>query len=311
MAKRAPPNSKIQGYRKGETQPLNLDIGEIVQIAQAASLAEAMGMPSIGKTQLVNKILLEGREDAGTNTSNVNNKKAESLYKALRQLGFSTKVAQYPAAVLDKSQVAERLGITFEEAWNGTGKSADTGRTGKQHSDRAKEHESAKDDPRNKPLVDLIKRAGEGDLTELEQLVSTPYMQSGALRERYGVETPISMEDYRVGYETKKDSQSSFDDLLYRTGTAWGYKGGKPSNVSNVEISKLLEAKDRKERGEDSLTTRMYEQKMMTSPELASVIGTIAAKTGENPAPEYKAPKYSTDNESLLDKIKSFVFSSQ
>lgn len=168
-------STKIKGYRHKETLPKTFDRAAIITIAKAAGEGKKHGMPSVGLEQLANKILVEGREDAGTNEYNYNNKEAKALYDILIKKGHPDKAAMYVAAVLDKQQVANRLKIPFEMAWNGVGKSKSTGRTGRQHADRAKSHETAQTDPRNKELVDLIKRSAEGENTAEENLLSMPY----------------------------------------------------------------------------------------------------------------------------------------
>lgn len=176
-------NPKINVTRFGETLPLKLDRASIIRMAQAAAAGGQLGMPAIGKNELFNKIALEGREDAGTNEYNYNNPKAKAIYDAMAEMGFSRAEAMYPAAVFDKSQVAKRLGIPFEKAWNGTGRVLSDGTSayvrphgtviadGERHTQRAEAMKGAKDDPRNKEAVDLISRAMSGDLTSQENLM--------------------------------------------------------------------------------------------------------------------------------------------
>lgn len=161
----------IKGYRANETLPLKLSREEIIKFARAAGEGQKLGMPSIGTEQLANKILLEGRSDAGTNEFNVNNPRAKKLYDSLVEMGIDKDAAVYPAAVLDKTELAKRLNIPFEQAWNGLGRSSSTGRTGKQHAQRAEQHKKAANDPRNTELVDLVSRAVANNLTPQERLL--------------------------------------------------------------------------------------------------------------------------------------------
>lgn len=164
-------NLKIKAFRNKETRPLNLDVETILRYAVATQEADRTGqLPKVAKEQFVNKILLEGREDLGTNNYNSNNKQAKNLYEYLVAQGIDPYAARYPAAMLDKSQVAKRLGIPLEEAWNGTGRSG-LGRTGAQHAARAEEHKNADKDPRNKELVDMVARAFNDTMTSQEQLM--------------------------------------------------------------------------------------------------------------------------------------------
>lgn len=293
------PNDKVAGYRKGETTPIRtLSVADVIAMAQASQFASNIGMPTVGKDQLVNKMLVEGRADAGTNSVDYTNKPAQELLKKMHEAGFSGKAAMYPAAVLEKSIVAGRLGKDFEEIWNGVGTSADTGRTGKQHAVRVAEHSEAKDDPRNATLVDLVKRARTGELTDIEKLVSAPYQQDLALYERYGLPTPKDPEDYTIPFDKRKANNNDFDSIISEMGV--GYSSWYPINISGEgrrTLATLLEAKDRKSKGEDSAITRWYEQKMMENPILASAVGTIAAKT--TPKEVEPAPS----SVSMLDRI--------
>lgn len=182
-------SQKINVTRFGETLPLKLDRASIIKMAQAAAVGEQLGMPAIGKSELFNKIALEGRADAGANEYNYNNAKAKVIYDAMKDMGFSGSAAIYPAAVFDKNQVAKRLGIPFEKAWNGTGRVISDGTyslsnsvlprgvvmaDSERHYKRSEAMKGAKDDPRNKEVTDLISRAMSGDLTGQEQLLVMP-----------------------------------------------------------------------------------------------------------------------------------------
>lgn len=167
----------IKGYRqdpktgKPETLPTKLDRRQVLQLASGLNTAVEFGMPKIGLDQLPNKILLEGRADAGTNEFNVNNRYAKDLHEVLLASNVDPLSATYAAAVLDKSQVAQRLGIPFERAWNGTGKSAQTGKTGAQHAAKAAKSQDAAEFPQNAELIDTIRRAVTGQLTPQENLL--------------------------------------------------------------------------------------------------------------------------------------------
>lgn len=165
-------------------QDANWDPGTAYDISTAIQAALTAGMPQVGATQLVNKMLNEGRTSAGTNEYNTANKDAAKLYGTLRNQGYSKMAATYAAAVLDKSQVAERLGIPFERAWNGTGRSKDTGRTGQQHAVRAATTEYAASNPKNAAFTDYINRAISGKLTPAEHL--TQLLPSAEMERLYG-----------------------------------------------------------------------------------------------------------------------------
>lgn len=164
--------NKIFAYRYRENLPLKLDKGEVIGMAKAAGAALKFGMPEVGAKQLANKILLEGRENAGTNEFNDSNPRASKLFNDLVDSGVSRYYARYPAAVLDKAEVAKRLGIPFELAWNGTGKLAANGSDGQRHAARADAMKGADKDPRNTDFVDLINRSMAGNNTPQENLLT-------------------------------------------------------------------------------------------------------------------------------------------
>lgn len=166
----------VKGWRadpqgKPETLPTKFNRRDVINIASGLNRAQELGMPEIGSKQLLNKILLEGRADAGVNEYNVNNPKAVELAKQLSAEGYPDISARYAAAVLDKMQTAQRLNIPFEQAWNGAGKSQETKRTGKQHSDRAAASQGASDFEKNSELRDLIARTSIGDLSTAENVL--------------------------------------------------------------------------------------------------------------------------------------------
>lgn len=157
---------------KLETLPIKLNRAQLIEIASGLNTAKEFGMPAIGKEKLANKVLLEGRADAGTNEYNYKNRHAKDLYEILLASQVPELSARYAAAVLDKSQAAERLNIPFERAWNGTGIAAETKRTGQQHADRSKQFGKPELDPKNLELVDTIQRAADGNLTPQERILT-------------------------------------------------------------------------------------------------------------------------------------------
>ncbi len=155
---RADPAGRYGGKDRMETRPTKLDAAEILKLADGLRYAQTQGMPPVSPEMLVNKILVEGRADAGTNEYNGNNPRARALYQNMRGMGYDELSATFAAAVLDKTEVAKRTGRTFDEVWNGVGKSRETGRTGKQHSDRAAESKYAATSPKNAQLLELVTR---------------------------------------------------------------------------------------------------------------------------------------------------------
>lgn len=169
----------VPGYRFNETQPMPLPMGELYQFARAAKEGVNAGVSPLAQTLFPGKVLHEGRTDAGTNEANLENPKAKAVYfdvvdKLNRDplINDAYRAALYPAAVEDKLDVAKRKGIPFERAWNGTGVATATGRSGKQHAERAAMHEAAISDPRNQQYLDYISRVQKGQTTARENLAT-------------------------------------------------------------------------------------------------------------------------------------------
>lgn len=167
---RADPSGRFGGKDRMETRPTTVNAQYLMELVDGIKYAESKGMPKVSAETVVNKLLLEGREDLGTNEYDVNNKRAKALYDDMRAQGYEESAATFAAAVLDKTEVAKRLGIPFEKAWNGTGISKYTGRTGAQHAQRSDEMEYAAKSPKNKELLDLVSKVLEQGRTPREKL---------------------------------------------------------------------------------------------------------------------------------------------
>lgn len=172
-----PLNPIIKAYRAGETLPKQFSRAAIIEMLNGINAGLANGMPEIGAKNYGDKVLLEGREDAGTNGYNSNNPRAAKLANTVAEQArtFDSPASAYPAAVLDKMEVAKRLNIPFELAWNGTGRTKGGEADGQRHSARADKMVGAIDDPKNVELKDLIDRGIKGDLTPTEQATQVSY----------------------------------------------------------------------------------------------------------------------------------------
>lgn len=191
-----------------ETRPINKSdywVGDnVYKLAQVISPAMELGMPAISAEQLVNKMLVEGRADAGTNQYNYNNPKAKKLYETLVGRGYDDKSATFAAAVLDTDQRAKRLNKPFEEVWNGTGTSAYTKRTGAQHAQRSEELKGAATAPKNADFLDFVKRAISGNLTPAENLIEAlPEMEIE--REYSQMQLPYAKAAWSYNYKDPKE----------------------------------------------------------------------------------------------------------
>lgn len=207
-----PLNPIIKAYRKNETLPTKFDKTELVRLLNAVSIAAKSGeFPEVGVKTLGDKVLLEGRADAGANEFNVRNQQARDMYDFIAtKLPASLADPTYAAAVVDKAQVAKRLNIPFELAWNGTGKTAVA--NGARHTARAVQMQGAIDDPKNVELKDLITRGVEGNLTSQEQALTVPSNILRAIFAGVSADNLISGNVYTQ--EAKKGMQNSIETKI-------------------------------------------------------------------------------------------------
>jgi hypothetical protein len=258
-------NPILKAYRKSETLPTKFSMNELVGMLNGINVGVSKGMPASGVAMLGDKILLEGRADAGTNEFNVANKRAVALYEAISQefssRGVATPIgATYAAAVLDKEAVANRLGIPFELAWNGTGKKGDA--DGQRHSARASKMSGAIDDPRNANLKDLIARGIAGELTPTEQATQiswdiiranaagidrdTPITREGVYTKQIkeGMNTTIdnTIKDLKLSYPRAvavREDLSNASDVLNLLPVLWQRAAGLKTEAT-PELSKMV-----------------------------------------------------------------------
>lgn len=186
-------NSTIPGYgytanpKHGtngvQNLPTQIATRDLYWTLMGANAGKDLGAPawSTDPVTLLTKVLIEGRGDAGVNEYNYKNKQADALAKQVEQLltspefrTMASSAAMYPAAVLDKTAVAKRLGIPIERAWNGTGRSKVTGKTGQDHSDKtdAATKAGVATNPKNAAILDYVTRGLNGQLTPEEHLAA-------------------------------------------------------------------------------------------------------------------------------------------
>lgn len=164
-AYRADPERRSGGKEPIETMPTKYDPAMVAQLARAAARLPEFGGKPIPPNVIANMLLVEGRSDAGTDRYDTNKPHLNKMYKSLVGEGYHPKAAMFATAVAEKQAVADRLGIPFYEAWNGTGRSPETGKTGKDYNARIEAHQFAVQHPKNKPLLDLVTRAQNNALT--------------------------------------------------------------------------------------------------------------------------------------------------
>jgi len=164
-AYRADPERRSGGKEPIETMPTKYDPSLVAQLARAASRLSDFGVKPLSPAEITNMMLVEGRSDAGTDRYDTNKPHLNKIYKSLMDDGFHPKAAMFAAAIAEKKAVADRLKVPFYQAWNGLGRSTETGKTGMDYNERIKAHQFAVDHPKNQPLMDLVTRAYENKLT--------------------------------------------------------------------------------------------------------------------------------------------------
>jgi hypothetical protein len=171
---RADPTGKFGGKDRMETMPYQLDRNELYNSIRALEIGKKYGTPNLSEKQIANMVLHEGREDLGFNHIDFNNPKSAKLQKLISsEPGMdSLRVAGLPIAVLEKYETAKRLGIPFETLWNGTGKSSQTGRTGKDYQKEAEAMRYAAEHPKNNELIDFINKAKTNSFSPQEQIAN-------------------------------------------------------------------------------------------------------------------------------------------
>ena len=81
-----------------------------------------------------------------------NNKRANKIVEDLVKRGHDPYAAGFPAAIMDKHQTAERLGVPVYQVWNGSGKAA------KDYAKRIEQQKYAVEHPRNQSLRQFIRQ---------------------------------------------------------------------------------------------------------------------------------------------------------
>ena len=93
----------------------------------------------------------------GSNTHDVKNPASNALVDTLTsKYGMHYGTASFLANLKEKQDIADRLGIPFAEAWNGTGKVAGTKRTGKTYAKEFNKQVKAAQMPENQKLMDMV-----------------------------------------------------------------------------------------------------------------------------------------------------------
>ena len=169
---RANPKNKFGSKDKLETIPTSFNKNLVYDLATVLEAGKKLGVKDVSNEQLVNMLLNEGRSDAGFNEWNIKNKAATKVYNELLSQGYNSFSSGFAAAVLDKQQTAARLNKSFDEVWNGVGKTP-AGRTGLDNAIRMQQGEYAASANKNKELLLFVEQARKNILSPEEKLATT------------------------------------------------------------------------------------------------------------------------------------------
>ena len=149
-----PTQAQMEYYEK---HPPLMDLTGAYALPRAMASAKNLGVPQLPPEMLAGLYLQEGRTDMGSNTHDVKNPVSNALVDTLTdKYGMHYGTASFLANLKEKQDLADKLGITFAEAWNGTGKVAGTKRTGKTYAKEFANQVKAAQMPENQKLMDMI-----------------------------------------------------------------------------------------------------------------------------------------------------------
>jgi len=152
-ARRANPQNKYGAKDRMETQEYGYDKETIGNLLKAYKDAIAKhGLQALHPDDLTNMALVEGRSNFGYNEYNHKNKETQKIVNDLIKSGHDPYAAGFPAAIADKQRLAEKLGVSFYQAWNGVSPA------GKAYADRIEQQRYAVQDPRNQALRNYIRQ---------------------------------------------------------------------------------------------------------------------------------------------------------
>lgn len=160
-------NNKFGGGDGMETLPIKLDKQKVLSFVQAA--AANNNSNNITPEDLLALLTKEGRSDFGLNpfiskkngstqinTYDTNIPGNTEKYKDLISKGFSPQAAGFSITLENKMNMAKKLGISFGEAWNGTGTNK-YGTKGKQYGEELQAFKNSNNYKKNAALLNEFK----------------------------------------------------------------------------------------------------------------------------------------------------------
>jgi len=193
-------------------------VQELYRHARLLGAAQKHGYPSFTPEEAAAFMLKEGRTDLGHSSVWLGSKKEKEFDDMLKKThNLHPEDQNFLSAINAKKLVADRLGISLAEAWNGTGRN-EAGQTGKDYAKNWEAQRQAALHPKNKELLDLINRAiNEGkehglplranrERDEIMQRREVPYANGGIIHKAEGgsMNTP-TLAQMRVQLNQRKN----------------------------------------------------------------------------------------------------------
>lgn len=157
---RSPLKSDVKFWHNGaKTKAATPEIKQLYTYARLSGAAQRLGLPAIDPQQFAAMVLKEGRPDAGFNAFTPKAKPDLDFRKELNQYNIPEWQKDFLGMVNYADRVAKKKGIPFNAVWNGTGRSADSGKTGFDYAKAMKAHQQAVLHPKNKDFMGFVSQA--------------------------------------------------------------------------------------------------------------------------------------------------------
>lgn len=157
---RSPLKSDVKFWHNGaKTKAATPEIKQLYTYARLSGAAQRLGLPAIDPQQFAAMVLKEGRPDAGFNAFTPKAKPDLDFRKKLSQYNIPEWQKDFLGMVNYADRVAKKKGIPFNAVWNGTGRSADSGKTGFDYAKAMKAHQQAVLHPKNKDFMGFVSQA--------------------------------------------------------------------------------------------------------------------------------------------------------
>jgi hypothetical protein len=147
---RRPDKSTKTGLETTNTGYDKETMGRLLDAYKAAVVQH--GVPQLTPKELTAMALVEGRSNFGYNDFDYNNPQAVKIQQDLVKQGFDPYAAGFPAAIMNKMQVADSLNKPYFQVWNGAGPEA------RAYNKRVENAMNVVDNPKNAQLYQFIQQ---------------------------------------------------------------------------------------------------------------------------------------------------------